>query len=101
MNAARFTIRQKIILGFAILITIFCGLAAYSVYTSYEGNQIVRQSQEVIDPVNDAVTDLILLVTRSKMLITNCVYLEENAEDKAALRAIHRYEYFEVKNRLM
>jgi len=100
MNGARFTIRHKIIWGFATLIIIFSGLASYSVYTSYKGNLIIKHSQEVINPITDAVTDFILLVTRSKMLMTNWVYLSNNEVDKAALRAIHNFEYFEVKSRL-
>jgi methyl-accepting chemotaxis protein len=101
MNGPRFTIRQKIIWGFAILISVFCGLASYSIYTSYKGNQTILYSQEVINPSKDAVKDFILLVTRSKMLISNWVYLPDNQEDKEALIAIHNYEYIEVKNRLL
>ncbi|NJN26734.1 MAG: GAF domain-containing protein [Cyclobacteriaceae bacterium] len=41
------------------------------------------------------------MVTRSKMLITNWVYLQTNEDDKAALRAIHDHEYLEVKNRIL
>lgn len=101
MKGIRFTIRRKIIWGFLVLIIIFSGLATYSVYTSFKGNVIIRQSQEVINPITEAVDDFILLVTRSKMLITNWVYLQTNDEDKNALKAIHDHEYLEVKNRIL
>ena len=100
MKGMRFTIKGKIIWGFFTLIIIFSGLATYSVYTSYKGNIIIQRSQEVVNPITEAVTDFGFLVTRSKMLITNWVYLQTNDEDKDALRAIHDHEYFEVKNRI-
>ncbi|MCG8310067.1 MAG: GAF domain-containing protein [Cytophagales bacterium] len=101
MKGIRFTIRRKIIWGFLALIIIFSGNAAYSVYTIYKGNAIIEQSQEVINPITEAVNDLIFLATRSKMLTTNWVYLQTNDDDKVALRAIHDHEYLEVKNRIL
>lgn len=101
MKGIRFTIRRKIIWGFLALIIIFSANAAYSVFTIYKGNAIIKQSQEVINPITEAVNDFIFLVTRSKMLITNWVYLQTNEDDKAALRAIHDHEYLEVKNRIL
>ncbi len=100
MKGIRFTIRRKIIWGFFALIIIFTTNAVYSVYTIYKGNIIIRQSQEVINPITGAVNDFIFLATRSKMLITNWVYLQTNEDDKNALRAIHDHEYLEVKNRI-
>ena len=101
MKGFRFTIRRKIIWGFLALIIIFSINASYSVITIFKGNAIIRQSQEVINPITDAVNDFILLVTRSKMLVTNWVYLQTNEDDKNALRAIHDHEYIEVKNRIL
>ncbi len=101
MKGFRFTIRRKIIWGFLALIIIFSLNASYSVITIFKGNAIIRQSQEVINPITDAVNDFILLVTRSKMLVTNWVYLQTNEDDKNALRAIHDHEYIEVKNRIL
>lgn len=101
MKGIRFTIRSKIIWGFLALIIIFSGNAGYSVYTIYKGNAIIKQSQEVINPITEAVNDFIYLVTRSKMLMTNWVYLQTNDDDKDALRAIHDHEYLEVKNRIL
>ena len=51
MKGIRFTIKRKIIWGFFALIIIFSVNAAYSVYTIYKGNNIIRQSQEVINPI--------------------------------------------------
>ena len=101
MKGIRFTIRRKIIWGFFTLIIIFSANASYSVYTIYKGNTIIQQSQQVINPITEAVNDFIFLATRSKMLITNWVYLQTNEEDKNELRAIHDHEYLEVKNRIL
>ncbi|MCK5371080.1 MAG: HAMP domain-containing protein, partial [Cyclobacteriaceae bacterium] len=101
MKGIRFTIRSKIIWGFFALIIIFSANGAYSVYTIYKLNTISKQSQQIINPITEAVNDFIFLVTRSKMLVTNWVYLQTNEDDKNALRAIHDHEYLEVKNRIL
>ncbi|NJN26735.1 MAG: hypothetical protein HC819_12555 [Cyclobacteriaceae bacterium] len=59
MKGIRFTIRRKIIWGFLALIIIFSANAAYSVFTIYKGNAIIKQSQEVINPITEAVNDFI------------------------------------------
>ena len=101
MKGIRFTIRSKIIWGFFALIIIFSANGAYSVYTIYKLNTISKQSQQIINPISEAVNDFIFLVTKSKMLITNWVYLQTNEDDKNALRAIHDHEYLEVKNKIL
>jgi hypothetical protein len=100
MKGFRFTIRRKIIWGFLALIIIFTANASYIVYTLYKGNQNIRQSQQVITPIADAVRDFTNVVTNSKMYTTNWVYLQANEADKESLRAIHEREYFEVKDRI-
>ena len=101
MKGIRFTIRSKIIWGFFALIIIFSANGAYSVYTIYKLNTISKQSQQIINPISEAVNDFIFLVTKSKMLVTNWVYLQTNEDDKNALRAIHDHEYLEVKNKIL
>lgn len=101
MKGIRFTIKRKIIWGFFALIIIFSANAAYSVFTIYIGNTILKQSQEVINPITEAVKDFTDIVKDSKSLTTNWVYLQTNEDDKNALRAIHDYEYLEVKNRIL
>jgi PAS domain S-box-containing protein len=101
MKGFRFTIRRKIIWGFLTLIIIFAANAAYVVYTLFESNERLRQSQMVITPISDAVRDFTDVVTNSKMYTTNWVYLQTNEADKASLKAIHDHEYLEVKNRIL
>ncbi len=101
MKGIRFTIRRKIIWGFLTLILVFTGNASYVVYTLYQGNERLAQSQMVITPISDAVRDFTNVVTNSKMYTTNWVYLQANEDDKNSLKAIHDHEYVEVKNRIL
>lgn len=100
MKNLRFTIRKKIIYGFLLLVIIFSVNAIYSIYTINKGNAIITRSLEVVNPTISAIDDFILLVNRSKMLITNWVYLQNNDEDKRALEKLQRTEYPELKDRL-
>ncbi len=89
----RFTIGNKILAGFLSLIILFIINAAIIFLTGNNIDKVVEQSSQNIRPSKDAIKDLILMVTRSKMLITNWVYLQSNTEDKQALRDLHAYEY--------
>lgn len=55
--------------------------------------EVVTHSSDTIRPSQNAINDFILLVTRSKMLATNWVYLQSNEEDKQSLRNLRQYEY--------
>ncbi len=80
---------------------VFSVNAVYSLIVNYKGNNIIRESQNVITPTTEAIQDFILLVTRSKMLITNWVYMKTYEPDKEALREIHQHEYIELKERII
>jgi len=96
----RLTIGNKILGGFLILIVLFVinGLIIFG-----KGNVInsaVKSSSEVYRPSQDAIKDFILLVTRSKMLVTNWVYLQTNQEDKNALRELQDFKYPELRDKI-
>ncbi|MGF1635889.1 MAG: GAF domain-containing protein [Cyclobacteriaceae bacterium] len=101
MKQLRFTIKRKITIGFLLLILIFSISAVYSVITINRGVSIIRESLEVVNPSIDRTNDFILLVNRSKMLITNWVYLQTNNDDKEALKNLHAYEYPELKDQML
>src|SRR5688572_33340624 len=89
----RLTIGKKILGGFLILIALFIvnGLIIF-----WKGNvidSVVNSSATVYRPSQDAIKDFILMVTRSKMLVTNWVYLQTNQEDKNALKLLQDNEY--------
>jgi len=96
----KFNIGKKIFLGFLVLIVLFVANAAIIFYNAYKIDNEVNQSSEVIGPSKEAINDFILMVTRSKMLITNWVYLQSNTDDKEALKELHAREYPELKEEL-
>ncbi|HEX5171525.1 MAG TPA: GAF domain-containing protein [Cyclobacteriaceae bacterium] len=96
----RLTIGNKILLGFAALMILYIINAAIIFFTRNTINQIVTNSSETVRPSQDAINNFILLVTRSKMLATNWVYLQTNQEDKQALRNLKNYEYPELSDKI-
>ncbi|MDF9800724.1 PAS domain S-box-containing protein [Catalinimonas alkaloidigena] len=100
MKKPKFTIGSKIFGGFISLIVIFAINAAVSIITISNSNTLINENTEVIDPSVKAIDEFILLVTESKMLVTNWVYLQNNQEDKEALKDLHSFRYPELKDKL-
>jgi PAS domain S-box-containing protein len=96
----RFTIGNKILAGFLSLIILFIINASIIFLTGNNIDKVVEQSSQNIRPSKDAINESILMVTRSKMLITNWVYLQSNTEDKQALRDLHNFDYPALKERV-
>jgi PAS domain S-box-containing protein len=97
----RFTIGNKILAGFLSLIILFIINASIIFFTGNNIDKVVEQSSQNIRPSKDAINELILMVTRSKMLVTNWVYLQSNTDDKQALRDLHNFEYPALKERVL
>jgi len=89
----RLTIGNKILGGFLILIALFIVNGAIIFWKGNVIDNVVNSSSQVYRPSQDAIKDFILMVTRSKMLVTNWVYLQTNQEDKNALLQLQDYEY--------
>lgn len=92
-STVRVSIGKKILGGFLVLIALFIvnGLIIF-----WKGNvidNVVNSSARNYRPSQDAIRDFTLMVTRSKMLVTNWVYLQTNQDDKNALRQLQDYEY--------
>src|SRR5688572_19878603 len=96
----RFTIGNKILAGFLSLIILFIINASIIFFTGNNIDKVVEQSSQNIRPSKDAINEVILMVTRSKMLITNWVYLQSNTEDKQALRDLHNFDYPALKEKV-
>lgn len=95
----RLTIGNKILGSFIILIVLFIVVVSIIFLNGNTIDRAVRNSGENFRPSKDAINDLILMVTRSRMLSTNWVYLQSNDEDKEALRNLHD-EYPKLKERI-
>src|SRR5688572_18166679 len=96
----RFTIGNKILAGFLSLIILFVFNAAIIFFTGNNIDNVVGQSSTIIRPSKDAINEFILMLTRSKMLITNWVYLQSNVDDKQALRDLHNFDYPALKEKV-
>ncbi len=89
----RMTIGKKILAGFLLLIALFIVNVTIIISRGNVVDNAVNMSSQVYRPSQDAIKDFILMVTRSKMLVTNWVYLQTNEEDKRALEHLQQNEY--------
>jgi PAS domain S-box-containing protein len=89
----RLTIGNKILGGFLILIALFIVNVFIIVSRGNLVDNTVNTSSEVYRPSQAKIKDFILMVTRSKMLVTNWVYLQTNEEDKKALKQLQDHDY--------
>ena len=99
-SGLRLTIGNKILGGFLMLIILFI---INGVIIFWKGNvidNVVNSSSQVYRPSQDAIKDFILMVTRSKMLVTNWVYLQTNQEDKNALKLLQDNEYPALQDKI-
>ncbi|MBS1920782.1 MAG: GAF domain-containing protein, partial [Bacteroidetes bacterium] len=96
----RLSIGNKIFSGFTILIVLFAINALIIFITINTINRNVEVSSQVVNPSKDAVNELVTLVHRSRMLITNWVFLQTNDDDKRALQFIISHEYKVTKEKI-
>ena len=96
----RLNIGTKIFGGFLILIVLFIANAAIIFMTGNKIDRVVKNSSESISPSKDAINEFILMVTQSKMLITNWVYLQTNSDDKQALQQIKDFDFPALKEKV-
>ena len=96
----RFSIGNKILAGFSSVVFLFIINAVFIFFTVRKIDKVIQHSSENVRPSKDAINEFILLVTRSKMLITNWVYLQTNEVDKNALRQLQKFEYPALKDKI-
>ncbi len=96
----RLKIGNKIFGGFTILIVLFAVNAFIIFFTVNTIDTKVALSSEVVNPSKDAINELVTLVHRSRMLISNWVFMSTNDDDKKALREIISSEYPLVKEHI-
>jgi signal transduction histidine kinase/CheY-like chemotaxis protein len=93
-------IDRKIYVVFFIVIAIAITNAVISTYTISNSHQITTELVNNTNPSVEAIARFNLLVTRSRMLITNWVYLPNGQSDKDSLRVLNYKTYPELKGRL-
>ena len=97
MKNKNYKIDFEIYIVFIIVISISVFNAIYS-SMNISKNQDATSKIMVVDvPSLQALENMNLLITKSKMYSTNWVYLQSNKEDKGKLRMIHEVEYPSLK----
>jgi PAS domain S-box-containing protein len=96
----RLTIGNKILGSFIILIALFIIVVSVIFGNGNRIDDVVKSSRDIYRPSKDAINEYILLVTRSRMLVTNWVYLQTNSEDKIALRQLQDTDYPALRKRI-
>ncbi len=79
------------------MILIFVAFGTYIIITNKENQTLINKSLNEVNPSGERADEFILMVNRSKMLITNWVYLQTNDDDKKALEQLHNVEYPDLK----
>ena len=100
MKKFRFTIGNKILGGFITLIVIFIIYSGITIFTVSQNSKITQINSSVIGPSLTSIKDFNQLIIRSKMLVTNWVYMQSNETDKDRLRELHAQEYPQLKDNL-
>jgi PAS domain S-box-containing protein len=96
----RLTIGNKILGSFIILIALFILVVSIIFGSGNTIDNVVRSSRDNYRPSKDAINEFILLVTKSRMLITNWVYLQTDADSKTALYQLQRDDYPALRKRI-
>ena len=97
MNQKQYKIDIEIYIVFIIVIGISVFNAIYSSRTISQNLETTDRIMTVDIPSLQNLENMNLIVTRSKMLSMNWVYLQSNNEDKAKLRFLHTVEYPALK----
>jgi hypothetical protein len=96
----RLTIGNKILGSFIVLIALFIIVVSIIFGNGNTIDNVVKSSRDIYRPSKDAINEFVLLVTRSRMLVTNWVYLQTNSEDKIALRQLQDTDYPALRKRI-
>ena len=96
----RLTIGNKILAGFLALIALFIVIVVIVIWKGDVIDNVVNSSSKNYRPSQSAIKDFGTMVIRSKMLVTNWVYLQTNADDKNALRQLQDYDYPALKQKI-
>lgn len=94
------TIKQKVYLGFALLIFLFVANAVVSVLTLSKNRKLINEISTIVDPSINSIQELDLMINKSKMLSTNWVFMKANVDDKKQLEVLINKDYPALKIKL-
>ncbi|MEO5645290.1 MAG: SpoIIE family protein phosphatase [Bacteroidia bacterium] len=96
----RFTIGRKILLGFGALIFLVVLAFSLTLLTIRQGREINDKIANLYTPSVDKLQEMRLIITRSKMLLTNWVNIQTDSKDKNKLKNLIDIEYPKIKTEI-
>lgn len=91
---------KKVAIGLAIVIMMAIANIVVVWFIIQENKSTITRITEITNPYLETLEEFNVLVTESKMLVTNWVYLKNSDSDKQNLIALHKERYPEIKKRL-
>ncbi|MCX6311904.1 MAG: SpoIIE family protein phosphatase [Bacteroidetes bacterium] len=93
----RFTIGRKILLGFGALIFLVLLAFSLTLVTIRKSGEINDKIANLYTPSVDKLQEMRLMITRSKMYLTNWVNIQTSSQDKDKLKRLIDEEYPNMK----
>ncbi|GEM_PF-1369792 len=100
-NVTRIVGFKKVTIGFIIVLIIVLINAIFSTISLQNNRSKVNKTINVLSPYVETMEQLNLMITQSKMLVTNWVYLQANETDKQSLKKLHQKEYPILKKKIL
>lgn len=94
------SIKQRIYLGFFILVSLFVINAIVTNMTLNTQQKSAQYLSGTVNPSLETLRDLKSVLLESKMYTTNWVFLRYNQDDKNKLKRIHEIEYPAIKEKI-
>ncbi|WP_462319412.1 methyl-accepting chemotaxis protein, partial [Marinilabilia sp.] len=98
-----FNIAQKLIFGFGLILVVILINAILTLGTLTRSKNLTNEVTSVYSPSTEKLGDLEMMVTQTKMLIKNWVYIDRqaNTPDKLRLREVHEETMPALKEELL
>ncbi len=92
---------KKLVIGFIVVLSITLFSAIFSTIIINSNSKTILHVNNDIYPFMDKLADFEQVVLKSKMLITNWVYLQYNIEDKKELKKLIKEDYPKIKQEIL
>jgi methyl-accepting chemotaxis protein len=98
-----FNIAQKLVVGFGLILLVIFINAVLTLGTLTRSKNLTNDVTSVYSPSTEKLGDLEMLVTQTKMLIKNWVYIDRQADtpDKLKLKEIHQQDLPALRDELI
>jgi HAMP domain-containing protein/PAS domain-containing protein len=96
----KLSLGQKVLIANLSIIFIFALTATFSIITLRNSREAISRSATAINPSVEVIDNFVLMVSRSRMYITNWVLLPVNEADKEALKELHNFEFPALKEKV-